>query len=728
MAASDDSKTVAIPATNFSPGPTAKTNPSAGSSSTPRSPFQPTEVIRQLGEGGMGEVFLCLNPHYGVGTTNVPREVAVKTLSPELNQDKELLRRFEAEAKALSPIEHRNVVRLFDWGIFETGPKVGQHFISMEFIQGVSLHRLSRSKRLSFPDLLDFATQIAEGLAAVHRSNVLHRDLKPANIMITNDGVVKIIDFGIAKPTSLAGEAESTERGFKTKTGIIIGTVNYLAPEMLLGAPATVQTDLYALGLIIWESLNGATPFKSNSLAETMKRVSEENLKWSETIIDIAPSGFIKLLNQLTAKDPSKRIQSAEDLAERLRKIQADAKWPAALNRKTRLDLEFSWAKETFELLSSKSVSEEDYPYVLQCAEDLLIRNKDSRVKSSASVILDDTLITQAMQAFQSARYEAAMARQARLKADILSGERVKAGPANSLGRPPVKPLAIERRDSVRQNPSGGPSGIPSLAPGNANHQAKESSHLGLKFVIGSFLTAAFTYISFNYIQGIRSQIQSTEQASTGQLPNIVVPNISRQNAILESFGAWKTGTRLIYETELTSPNKEKRELQQRLEIAKIEAGRVHWQTEDNRTVSMPITLIPLDAIFEGAILRHANRIERSDLLEPHRLLSQRNFAFDLSSPDGSDRDRTACRVSGQSPITVFGKEQLAIEISCNRESFKAGQIAHRGEELYRFASSSGVMIETSSKTENYDSNGALMSTSSKSSKLNELFSYVRSN
>jgi len=214
--------------------------------------LEPTEIIRHLGEGGMGEVFLCVNPRYRENQSpRLPKEIAVKTLSPEFNQDQELLKRFEAEAKALSPIEHRNVVRLYDWGTFQTGDRVGQRYISMEYIQGVSLHQLGRARRLSFPDILDFSFQIAEGLSAVHRTNVIHRDLKSAKLMITTDGVVKIIDFGIAKPSSLASEAESGDRGFKTKTGIIIGTVNYLAPELLLGAPASVQSDLYAIGLII---------------------------------------------------------------------------------------------------------------------------------------------------------------------------------------------------------------------------------------------------------------------------------------------------------------------------------------------------------------------------------------------------------------------------------------------------------------------------------------------
>jgi serine/threonine protein kinase len=337
MSSADDIKTTIIDASNIKASPVSK---------------EPREIIRHLGEGGMGEVFLCLNPLFDAEDPQCkePKTVAVNTLSPDLMQDKEVLKRFEAEAKALSPIQHRNVVRLYDWGKFTDGAQVGQHYISMEFIEGLSLHKLGRLRRLSFPDVIDIAIQVCEGLDAVHKHGVIHRDLKPANIMITHDGVAKIIDFGIAKPSSLGtNESDLAERGFKTKTGMIIGTVNYLAPETLLGAQASVQTDLYAVGLIIWEIINGATPFKTASLAETMRRVSEESLTWSDAALDIAPPGFIKLINQITSKDPQKRPASAAELVQKLLKVRADAQWPALLNRKSRLDLNVMWSSDLLE-------------------------------------------------------------------------------------------------------------------------------------------------------------------------------------------------------------------------------------------------------------------------------------------------------------------------------------------------------------------------------------------
>lgn len=687
--------------------------------------LEPTEIIRHLGTGGMGEVFLCVNPRYRENQSpGHPKEIAVKTLSPELNQDQELLMRFEAEAKALSPIEHRNVVRLYNWGTFQTGDRVGQRYISMEYIQGVSLHRLGRARRLSFPDILDFSIQIAEGLSAVHRTSVIHRDLKPANVMITTDGVVKIIDFGIAKPSSLACEAESGDRGFKTKTGIIIGTVNYLAPELLLGAPASVQSDLYAIGLIIWEALNGATPFKSTSFAETMKRVSEETLPWSEATIDIAPPGFVRLMNQLTAKDPAKRPQSAEDLAERLRKIQAEAKWSTVFNRRSRLDLGFSWAKDTFELLRSNAIPESDFIYVLQCIEDLMIQNRDIRLKSQGHIVVDDSLLTQALQAFQSARQEAALARQARLKSEILAGEKPRAGTAqasvavgtaaaasSALGRPPAKPLVVDRREISRQIQS-------------TNSRQPSTT---LRAVTGGIAVVIFSIGTIFYVQKMRETMHSHELASSGILPEVSQLNSWRERAILQTFLAWKPGTKLIYETEFRTNNGIKRESQERREILKLENGRVYWKTDLEDQVSIPISMLPLESLFRPNIEIGAKPKEFADLQDPANLEADKVFSIEIQSTAHQARERTSCRPVGRTKAGHFNSQQEIIQIDCTRETYSGIQLSHRSTETYKLAAGLGIVMEYQIRTETFDARGSVQSTTLKSAKLNETISTVRS-
>lgn len=717
MASSDDVKTIAI---------------SLNQSSRPEC-REPTEIIRHLGEGGMGEVFLCVNPQYreGASSSRTPREVAVKTLSPDLNHDQELLKRFEAEAKALSPIEHRNVVRLYDWGTFQTGEKAGQRYISMEYIEGVSLHHLGRARRLSFPDLLDFSIQIAEGLAAVHRSNVIHRDLKPANIMITTDGVVKLIDFGIAKPNSLANETESGDRGFKTQTGIIIGTVNYLAPELLVGAKASVQSDIYAVGLIIWEALNGSTPFKAGSLAETMKRVSEENLPWSESTIDIAPPGFIRLMNQVTAKDPAKRPHSAEELADRLRKIQLDAKWPIIFNRRSRLDLGFTWAKETYELLRANSVPETDYLYVLQSVEDLMIQNRDIRLKSQTHVVVDESILTQAINAFQNARQEAASARQAWMKSELLAGEKTRHGSTNfganasttsALGRPPVKPhssaITIDRSDITRQ-----------IQASNSKKQSKpvaeESPRVALRLLAGVLVVGMFSAVSYLYVKKMRHSFGSTELSSAGLLPEISKPNLWSERRIHQKFAAWRVGTALIYETEIKAQDRLKKESQERREILKIENGRLYWKTDLDKLLSTSMTMIPLEAFFQPNIAIGSERQEFSDLEDPTSLEPGQTFSIEIRSTDEEKNEKTSCRVANRFQDTHFNSTQEILQIDCGRESFLSGKLSHRSQETYKFAAGLGIVTESQRKIEAMDNLGTIQSTTIKTSKINETVSTV---
>ncbi|MDX9732475.1 MAG: serine/threonine-protein kinase, partial [Bdellovibrionales bacterium] len=274
------------------------------------------EVIKRIGKGGMGEVYLCRDP--GANGVTTPY-VALKTIFRDALKDAESISRFEAEARALEGLNHANIVHLVEWGKQQGGHADGMYYMAMEYIDGTTIHSLSRSHRLSFPDILDISIQLANGLSATHATGVIHRDIKPANVMVNKKNVAKLIDFGIAKPTVQEfgldlGDGFTEDQDFKTKTGIVIGTANYLAPELLRSSSqnaASPLSDIYALGVLIWEMLNATTPFKASSFGETMHRILEENLAWPDAITDIAPHGFIRLVNRMLSKDPSKRPQSA---------------------------------------------------------------------------------------------------------------------------------------------------------------------------------------------------------------------------------------------------------------------------------------------------------------------------------------------------------------------------------------------------------------------------------
>lgn len=705
MSTSDEIKTTIVQATNALSTAVSK---------------EPREIIRHLGVGGMGEVFLCLNPLFDAEDPHCkePRTVAVKTLSPELMQDREVLKRFEAEARALSPIQHRNVVRLHDWGKFSDGDKTGQHYISMEFIEGISLHRLGRMRRLSFPDVIDIGIQICEGLDTVHKHGVIHRDLKPANIMITHDGVAKIIDFGIAKPTSLGtGESDSAERGFKTKTGTVIGTVNYLAPELLLGTQATVKSDLYAVGLIIWEIISGATPFKTPSLAETMRRISEESLPWSAATLDIAPPGFIKLINQVTSKDPSRRPTSASELAQKLLRVRADAQWSASLNRKSRLDLNITWSNELLEKFKLQGVADEDLFFVLQGVEDQLIIQKDARLKSGEPIDVEESLITQALDAFKSARYQSAMVRQARLKADMLAASKNPTSATDrvatktntqqilQMGTPPPVAEPIDKNvisDRVRT----------ATIAQSRNAKIKDSGDTTTAFskILAGAIAIALTAGIINYSTNmIREGLPMRGPANDGEIVLISSPSKSRVNEILNSFPALKPGLSLVYDTHLTETNQPKKESTERRDLSAIENGRLLWVVDERHRVNTSILALPLD-IFFNSINRVAENttVEMSNTVSPETIEVGQTIHWRLRDTITGNSENTACRAVSNTPTTFQGINQLLWRIECDREAInKTGVLTHRTKEFYEFALGSGVLTSFEIQTEEFKLNTA---------------------
>lgn len=699
MSTADDVKTTNMDASSVQALPVSK---------------EPREIIRHLGEGGMGEVFLCLNPLFDAEDPHCkePRTVAVKTLSPDLMQDKEVLKRFEAEARALSPIQHRNVVRLFDWGQFTGGAQSGQHYISMEFIEGVSLHKLGRLRRLSFPDVIDIAIQICEGLDAVHKHGVIHRDLKPANIMITHDGVAKIIDFGIAKPSSLGtNESETAERGFKTKTGMIIGTVNYLAPETLLGAQSSVQTDLYAVGLIIWEIINGATPFKTPSLAETMRRVSKESLPWSDAALDIAPPGFIKLINQVTSKDPAKRPTSASEFLQKLLKVRADAQWPALLNRKSRLDLNVMWSKDLLDKIKVHLIADEDLIFILQGVEDYLITEKDIRLKTGDPIDVQESVISQTLNAFKSARYEAAMARQARLKTDMLAAA---ASPVTSIdhanrkpktalmGTPPPVTTPIER--SAISNRVRATNGTQSRK--TPLSQNSESPTVIKRLLAGTVFIAITAGAIFFFTQKFRETIRTREPAEDGRPVLISPPSQNRVNEILKHFWALKPGLRLVYDAKLTDNNQPSQEFQERRYLFDIQNGRLLWMHNERRRVSMSIQALPLDGFFNPVnSVSETNVAESSNTLRPERIEVGETRIWKVKDTVTGSTENTSCRPTTMTSIKFQDLDQPLWYIECDREVFDgSGVLTHRIKESYGYLSAGGILTSYEIQVEEFKS------------------------
>lgn len=264
-------------------------------------------VLHKLGSGGMGDVYLCDDPTLG-------RQVAVKVLHDYDHADMEIAKRFVLEGKALAKLTHPNIV-----SVFGLGEGDGFLYIAMEYVPGRSLFQLSRERRLSIREMISIFADVAAGLDHAHRHGIIHRDIKPANILVDVHGRAKIIDFGIAK---VVGGNPLGSEGIKTKTGAVIGTLNYIAPELFRGIDPSPSSDIYALGLIFAEMLTGRTPFKGESQFATMEMIREGRLDIPETLRLVLPSETWLALDRIIARDPDMRPSTAVGAAKLLEDVE----------------------------------------------------------------------------------------------------------------------------------------------------------------------------------------------------------------------------------------------------------------------------------------------------------------------------------------------------------------------------------------------------------------------
>jgi serine/threonine protein kinase/Tol biopolymer transport system component len=264
------------------------------------------EIGNQIGSGGMGEVYRARDGRLG-------RDVAIKVLPAEYARDPDRRARFEREARAVAALNHPNIVTLYDSGIDDAGP-----YLVLEKIEGRSLAEVLRSGPLPVRRLIALAAQIADGLAKAHAAGIVHRDLKPDNVMVTEDGVAKILDFGLAKIVWSEFDLERAEdatpaRG--TASDLIPGTLGYLSPEQAAGHPVDFRADQFALGALLYEMATGARPFRRATMAESLVATIREEPDPLRSKRADAPLPFSWIVERCLAKDPNNRYASTRDLA-----------------------------------------------------------------------------------------------------------------------------------------------------------------------------------------------------------------------------------------------------------------------------------------------------------------------------------------------------------------------------------------------------------------------------
>ena len=270
----------------------------------------PYRLLSIISHGGMGDVFLGVD-------TRLDRKVAIKLLSTEFTADAERILRFKQEARTTSTLSHPNIVTLY-----EIGEVDGHHYIVTEYVEGATLRQLiarAPSNQIDFKTAVSIVSQVVDALRVAHEAGVVHRDIKPENVMVRGDGLVKVLDFGIAKLT--AEESDSSPDHLTTKTGIIMGTASYMSPEQVRGQKVDHRADIFSVGAMLYEMLSGERPFEGETMADVMAAVLVKEPKPLDALVSNMPPTLQRIVGRCLEKQPEKRFQTASDLAFSLREL-----------------------------------------------------------------------------------------------------------------------------------------------------------------------------------------------------------------------------------------------------------------------------------------------------------------------------------------------------------------------------------------------------------------------
>ncbi|MGB8061456.1 MAG: protein kinase [Candidatus Sulfotelmatobacter sp.] len=281
----------------------------------------PYEIQSPLGAGGMGEVYRATDAKLG-------RDVALKVLPAEMAQDPERLARFRREAKALAQLDHPNIVT-----IYSVEESDGVHFLTMQLVEGQPLDRLICAGGLPLEQIVEIASALGDALAAAHEKGIVHRDLKPANVMVSNEGRVKVLDFGLAKDVrgSNLGDATMTSAS-RTEVGVVMGTPAYMSPEQTSGRPLDHRTDIFSLGVLLHEMATGRRPFEGTSSAELVSAILRDTPPSVTEIRPDLPSDLARVVRRCLEKDPRHRLQTARDVSNEFRDMARTASRPTPVS------------------------------------------------------------------------------------------------------------------------------------------------------------------------------------------------------------------------------------------------------------------------------------------------------------------------------------------------------------------------------------------------------------
>ena len=284
-------------------------------------------ILEKLGAGGMGEVYLAED-------TKLGRKVALKLLAEELTQNRDRLSRFDQEAYAASALNHPNILT-----IYEMGDEGGRHYIATEYIDGVTLRKRMSGPPMELAEILDVAIQVTGALEEAHAAGIVHRDIKPENVMIRKNGHVKVLDFGLAKLTeqSLGGNETDTEAVTRalvqTDAGVVLGTSQYMSPEQARGKPIDARTDIWSLGVMLYEMASGRPPFTGETKTDVIVAIARSEPMPLARFAPTLPSEFEWIVLKALRKNVDERYQTVKEFESDLKKLKQRAEFQSELER-----------------------------------------------------------------------------------------------------------------------------------------------------------------------------------------------------------------------------------------------------------------------------------------------------------------------------------------------------------------------------------------------------------
>lgn len=270
------------------------------------------EIIASLGKGGMSEVYLASDPR-------LHRRVALKLLPSAFTTDPERVRRLEQEARSLSALNHPNIVT-----IYEIGQTEEEHFIVEEFVEGNTLRQLlteATSRQMPAAQIVEIIVQVADALAVAHEAGITHRDIKPENVMVRPDGIVKVLDFGLAKFAVPAQPNADAQAAVTTQPGVVMGTPRYMSPEQARGLKVDGRTDLFSLGVMLYEMVAGRAPFEGATMSDILAAILKDDPPSLPSLAPAAPPALVQIINRCLQKERDTRYATARDLAKELHQL-----------------------------------------------------------------------------------------------------------------------------------------------------------------------------------------------------------------------------------------------------------------------------------------------------------------------------------------------------------------------------------------------------------------------